>query len=412
MYDHRKLGRELELFHSAPLVGAGLPIWLPDGAAARHAVESYIREAERRAGYRHVYSPPLAKREMYVKSGHLDHFGDDMFPGMPDGADDELYLRPSLCPHHAMVFAARGRSYRELPLRIAELGPMYRAERSGVLGGLARVRAISLNDAHIFCAPEQALDEVVEVLGMIARAHGALGIPDARFRLSLRGDDAVSVGADADAPAAKFVDAPQAWAWAESVLREALRVAGIDHYDAPGEAAFYGPKIDIEVPDAAGREWSLSTVQLDFHQPAQFGLSYVDADGVRKAPVMVHRSIVGSLERLFAHLIEVHGGAFPAWYAPVQVIAVPVGEAQAGAARAFVDACVGAGLRAEALYDGSVGLRIREAAGRKVPYLAVIGEREVTDGAVALRARDGSRLPPMPVPAAVDHITKSAHPPL
>jgi threonyl-tRNA synthetase len=423
MYDHRKLGRELELFHSVPLVGAGLPIWLPDGAAARHAVESYIREAERRAGYRHVYSPPLAKREMYEKSGHLDHFGDDMFPGLPDGADDELYLRPSLCPHHAMVFAARGRSYRELPLRIAELGPMYRAERSGVLGGLARVRAISLNDAHIFCPPEQAVDEIVEVLRMIGRAHAALGIPDARFRLSLR-DDAVPAAAGAAAPAVpaaagaaapavkKFVDAPAAWAQAESALRKALRVAGIDYHDAPGEAAFYGPKIDVQVPDAAGREWSLSTVQLDFHQPARFGLSYIDADGARKAPVMVHRSIVGSLERLFAHLIEVHGGAFPAWYAPVQVIAVPVGEAQAAAARAFVDACVLAGLRAEARYDGSVGLRIREAAGRRVPFVAVIGEREVVDGAVSLRDRDGNQLPALPVRSAVAHLGEVARVPV
>jgi threonyl-tRNA synthetase len=401
MYDHRKLGRELDLFHSVPMIGAGLPLWLPDGAAARHAVESYLREVERRAGYRHVYSPPLAKREVYERSGHLAHFGDDMFPGMADGADDELYLRPSLCPHHAMVFAARGRSYRELPLRIAEIGPMYRAERSGVLGGLARVRAISLNDAHIFCAPEQALDEIAGVLRLIARAHRALGIPDARLRLSLRGE-----GNE------RFVDAPDEWARAESVLREALKLADVAYHDAPGEAAFYGPKIDIQVPDHVGREWSLSTVQLDFHQPASFGLSYMDADGQRRAPLMVHRSIVGSLERLFAHLIEVHGGAFPAWYAPVQVLAVPVGAEQAAAARRFVDACVAAGLRAEAGYDGSVGLRIREAARRKVPFVAVIGEREVADGAIALRQRDGSQLPVMAVPEAITHLVGSSIPPV
>ena len=382
MYDHRKLGRELELFHSDPLVGAGLPIWLPDGAAARQAVESYIREEERRAGYRHVYSPPLAKREMYEKSGHLAHFGDDMFPGMADGVDGELYLRPSLCPHHAMVFGARGRSYRELPLRIAELGSMYRAERSGVLSGLSRVRAISLNDAHVFCAVEQARDEVVAVLRLIARAHRALGIPDASFRLSLRGNGN-----------AKFVDAPEAWARAEGILREALKIAGIEAREAPGEAAFYGPKIDIQVLDSAGREWSLSTVQLDFHQPARFGLSYVDADGERRAPVMVHRSIIGSMERLFAHLIEVHGGAFPAWYAPVQLMAVPVGGAHAAASRALVDECVAAGIRAEIDYDGSVALRIRAAANRKVPYVAVIGDREVAGGEIMLRRRDGGEIP-------------------
>jgi threonyl-tRNA synthetase len=397
MYDHRKLGRELELFHSAPLVGAGLPIWLPDGAAARHAVEEYIREEERRAGYRHVYSPPLARREMYELSGHLRNFADDMFPGMADG-EDELYLRPSLCPHHAMVFAARGRSYRELPLRVAELGPMYRAERSGVLSGLSRVRAISLNDAHIFCAPEQAVDEVVAVLEMIGKAHRALGIPSVRYRLSLPGPDG------------KFVDDPTGWAESEAMLREALRRAGVEYADAPGEAAFYGPKVDIQIIDAAGREWSLSTVQLDFHQPARFDLSYVDANGDRRRPVLVHRSIVGSLERLFGHLIEVHGGAFPAWYAPVQVVALPVGADQGAAASEFAARCVQDGLRAEVEHDGSVGARIRAAAGRKIPYIAVIGAREAADGSVALRRRDGSQLAPMPVAEAIALIASEAHP--
>jgi threonyl-tRNA synthetase len=395
MYDHRKLGRELELFHSAPLVGAGLPIWLPDGAAARHAVEEYIREEERRAGYRHVYSPPLARREMYELSGHLRSFGDDMFPAMADG-EDELYLRPSMCPHHAMVFAARGRSYRELPLRVAELGPMYRAERSGVLSGLSRVRAISLNDAHIFCAPEQAVGEVVGVLAMIGKAHRALGIPSARYRLSLPG------------PGDKFVDNPAGWAEAEAMLREALRRAGVEYAEAPGEAAFYGPKVDIQIVDAAGREWTLSTVQLDFHQPARFDLSYVDANGDRRRPVLVHRSIVGSLERLFGHLIEVHGGAFPAWYAPVQVVALPVGAEQGAAASEFAARCVQGGLRAEAEHDGSIGARIR--AHRRVPYLAVIGAREAGDGSVALRRRDGSRLAPMPVADAIALIAEEARP--
>ncbi len=395
MYDHRKLGRELELFHSAPLVGAGLPIWLPDGAAARHAVEEYIREEERRAGYRHVYSPPLARREMYELSGHLRNFADDMFPGLADG-EDELYLRPSLCPHHAMVFAARGRSYRELPMRVAELGPMYRAERSGVLSGLSRVRAISLNDAHIFCAPEQAVDEVVGVLEMIGKAHRALGIPSARYRLSLPG------------PGGKFVDDPAGWAEAEAMLREALRRAGIGYDDAPGEAAFYGPKVDIQIVDAAGREWSLSTVQLDFHQPARFDLSYVDANGDRRRPVLVHRSIVGSLERLFGHLIEVHGGAFPAWYAPVQVVALPVGADQGAAASEFVAGCLDAGLRAEVDHDGSVGARI--AARRRVPYLAVIGAREAADGSVALRRRDGSQLAPMPMAEAIALLIEESRP--
>jgi threonyl-tRNA synthetase len=354
---------------------------------------------------------------MYERSGHLRNFADDMFPGMADG-DDELYLRPSLCPHHAMVYAARGRSYRELPLRIAELGPMYRAERSGVLSGLSRVRAISLNDAHVFCAPEQAVDEVVAVLEMIARAHRALGIPAARYRLSLSGSDPD-----------KYVDHPDGWARAEAMLRAALKRAGIPrraeiprrpdsqaqdktddigYDDAAGEAAFYGPKIDVQIIDAAGRESTLSTVQLDFHQPVRFDLSYVDANGDRRRPVLVHRSVVGSFERLFAHLIEVHDGAFPAWYAPVQVVALPVGAAQQAAAGDFAGRCVAAGLRAEVDHEGSVGARIREAAHRKVPYLAVIGAREAASGAVALRRRDGSQLDPMPVERALALIAGEA----
>ena len=321
MIDHRRLGRELELFHSDPLIGAGLPIWLPAGAASRHAVESFVREQERLAGYQHVYSPPLARPEMYQRSGHLAKFGEDMFAAIPDGAD-ELMLRPSLCPHHAMVFAARGRSYRDLPYRVAEIGPMYRAERSGVLGGLSRVRAISLNDSHNFCALDQVGSEVAIVLELMSRVHAALGFAPSGFRLSLRGEGS-------------YLGDPRDWDLAEQMLRDALVDAKVSFVEASGEAAFYGPKIDVQIIDVAGREWSLATIQVDFHQPAAFNLSYVDRDAERRRPVMVHRSLVGSLERLFAHLIEVHQGAFPAWYAPVQVVAAPVAEAQADAAHGF-----------------------------------------------------------------------------
>jgi threonyl-tRNA synthetase len=384
MVDHRKLGRELELFCSDPLAGAGLPIWLPAGAAARHAVEDHIRERERRAGYQHVVSPPLGKRELYELSGHAEHFGDDMFPAMRMSDDDELVLRPSLCPHHALVFGARGRSYRELPLRIAEIGGMYRAERSGVLGGLSRVRAISLNDGHTFCAPDQVVDEVVSELALIRRAHAELGVRASGFRLSLRGEGA------------KYVDDPAMWARAEAALRDALDRAAIRYVEAPGEAAFYGPKIDIQVRDDAGREQTLSTVQVDYGKPHRFGLSYVAADGSRQVPVMIHRSMVGSMERLFAHLIEVHAGAFPAWYAPVQVEVLPVAEEQEKAAAEFRWAGIEAGLRAEVSAGASLGARIRRAAQRKVPYVAIIGEREAASGEVSLRLRDGRELPPMP----------------
>ncbi|GIJ51111.1 hypothetical protein Val02_79970 [Virgisporangium aliadipatigenens] len=300
MRDHRRIGRELGYFHSAPLVGAGLPIWLPDGAAARHAVESYLHEVERRAGYRHVYSPPLARREMFERSGHLPHFAEEMFPGMADG-EGELFLRPSLCPHHAQVYASRGRSYRELPLRVGELGPMHRMERSGVLGGLSRVRAVSLNDGHIFCRPDQVAGEIARELGLLRRAHRAVGIEAARYRLSLAG------------AGDKYVkELP--WERAAQLLREGLAGAGLRADEEPGEAAFYGPKIDVQIVDPAGREQTLSTVQVDFFQPERFGLSYVDADGERRRPVMVHRSLLGSMERLMAHLLEVHDGALPAWW--------------------------------------------------------------------------------------------------
>ncbi|SCG65850.1 threonine--tRNA ligase [Micromonospora coxensis] len=387
MIDHRRLGRELDLFVSDPLAGAGLPIWLPAGAAARHAVEEYVRELERRAGYRHVYSPPLGKRELFELSGHLGYFADDMFPPLRLSADDEFVLRPALCPHHALVYRARGRSYRELPLRVAELGGMYRAERSGVLGGLSRVRAISLNDAHNFCALDQVGAEVREVLGLIRQAHAALGVRSAGFRLSLRG------------PGEKYVGDDAQWARAEDLLRAALD--GVQFTEAPGEAAFYGPKIDVQILDAAGRESTIATVQLDFDKPERFDLSYTDSDGARRRPVMVHRSLVGSMERLFAYLIEVHQGAFPAWYAPVQLVVLPVDAGQADAAEELAHRALDAGLRVEVDHAGSLGARVRDATRRKVPYVGVVGAREAADGSVALRLRDGRGPDPLPVADAL-----------
>lgn len=376
MSKHRRLGRELGLFGTDPLMGAGLPYWLPDGAIVRHTLEEYVRETERRAGYRHVYSPPLGKRELYELSGHWEHYSDDMFPPMELGAE-QMVLRPSLCPHHALIYRSRAHSYRELPLRMAELGGMYRSELSGVLGGLSRVRAIHLNDAHIFCTPDQAVDEARAALELIRRAYADLGIRAARYRLSLPG------------PGGKYVADPALWQRATALLREALH--GLPYDAVEGEAAFYGPKIDVQVADAAGRESTLSTVQIDFHQPERFGLRYTGADGARHRPVMVHRSLVGSVERAVAHLVEAHDGAFPVWLAPVQLVVVPVGEAQAARAEELVRRAVALGLRAETAgpEQGSLGARIRAA--RLVPYQAVIGEREADGDLVALRLRDGRR---------------------
>jgi threonyl-tRNA synthetase len=393
--DHRKLGRELDLFDSDPLIGAGLPFWLPAGAAARHEVESYLYELERRAGYRHVYSPALGKRQMFELSGHWKNFADDMFPPMKLGGD-ELVLRPSLCPHHAMIFKSRPHSYRDLPVRIAELGPMYRAERSGVLGGLSRVRSIQLNDSHIFCALDQVGEEVAAVLRLMRVAHRALGLQPSSFRLSLRGNGGKYAGND------------EMWGKASALLRHALDISDISYADAPGEAAFYGPKIDIQFEDAALREWSLSTIQIDFHQPAQFGLEYSAADGSRQRPVMVHRSLAGSMERLFGHLIEVHEGAFPLWYAPVQLDVLPISDEQSPAAEALRRLAVESGLRAEVHHDGSIGARIRAAAGRKIPYAGVVGKREAADGLVALRLRDGRQVPAMPAAEAIAVIASAA----
>jgi threonyl-tRNA synthetase len=387
--DHRKLGRELGLFDTDPLIGAGLPYWLPDGAVIRHELEEYVRGLERRAGYRHVYSPVLGKRELYEISGHWQHYSDDMYPPM-DAGGEQVVLRPSLCPHHALIYSSRAHSYRELPLRIAELGGMFRSERSGVLGGLTRVRAIQLNDAHIFCTPDQVADEAAAALAMIGEAYAAMGLRPGRYRLSLPG------------PGGKYVAAPELWQRAGELLTGVLDDAGVEYEAVEGEAAFYGPKIDVQVVDFAGREATLSTVQIDFYQPERFGLEYVGADAARHRPVMVHRSVVGSVERAVAQLIEEHEGAFPLWLAPAQVVVLPVSDAEVPAAQAFLDLCVTRDLRAELAADGSLGARIRAA--RLVPYLAVIGPKEAGSAQVALRLRDGTRLDPQPCAAAVDRI--------
>ncbi|MFG1640152.1 threonine--tRNA ligase [Amycolatopsis sp. NPDC049252] len=380
MHDHRKLGRELELFGSDPLIGAGLPYWLPDGAIVRHSLEEYVRDVERRAGYRHVHSPVLGKRELYELSGHWSHYRDDMFPPMDLGGE-QVMLRPSLCPHHALIYRSRGRSYRELPLRLAELGGMYRAELSGVLGGLSRVRAIQLNDAHVFCTLDQVEDEAAAALALIRRAYDALGIQPARYRLSLAGDSG------------KYVGDAGKWLRAANILRSVLDRAGLAYDAVEGEAAFYGPKIDVQVVDSAGRESTLSTVQVDFHQPEQFALEYVGTDGAKHRPVMVHRSIIGSIERAMAQLIEVHGGAFPAWLAPVQLRLLPVSDAELP----YADRIQRDDLRIEVVdaSRGSLGARIRE--GRLAPYQAVIGPREVSSGGLSIRLRDESRLDTRPV---------------
>ncbi|TDW86476.1 threonine--tRNA ligase [Kribbella sp. VKM Ac-2566] len=404
MYDHRKLGRELGLFDSDPLIGAGLPYWLPAGAAVRHALESYVAEVERRAGYQQVYSPVLGKRELYEISGHWAKYHEDMYPPMDMGGE-QLVLRPSICPHHALMFRSRSHSYRELPLRYSELGGQYRAELSGAIGGLSRVRAMQLNDAHIFCRLDQVAEEASGALRLIKQAYADMGISASRYVLALPSDDA-----EFNSPASKYVGDAASWAQAVELLREVLENAGVEYEDAPGDAAFYGPKIDIQLEDSAGREFSLSTVQIDFHQPERFGLEYIGADGNKHRPVMVHRAIVGSIERAVAQLIEVHGGAFPAWLAPVQVVVLPISDDEEKLAAEVARRASDRGLRVEIAHadEGSLGARIRE--NRLAPYQAVIGSREAAAGQLAVRERDGRRWDAAPIGEVLDRIRSAADP--
>jgi threonyl-tRNA synthetase len=389
MYDHRKLGRELEVFDTDPLIGAGLPFWLPAGAVIRHALEEYVRELERGAGYQHVYSPVLGKRELYEISGHWEHYRDGMYPPMDIGGE-QVVLRPSLCPHHALMFRARARSYRQLPLRMAELGGQYRAELSGVLGGLTRVRAMQLNDAHIFCTLDEVATEAAAALAMIRQAHAALGVEPARYRLSL------------PAQSGKYVGSGQMWERAAAILADVMAGAGISFEPEAGEAAFYGPKIDVQVADSAERETSIATIQVDFYQPERFSLEYIGRDGARHRPVMIHRSVIGTAERAVAHLLDTNGGAFPPWLAPVQLVAVPVSHEQSASADRLVRQAIGHGLRAEVAAEGTLAARIR--AGRLVPYQAVVGASEAAAGEVALRLRDGRKLPAMSAAGALARI--------
>jgi threonyl-tRNA synthetase len=386
--DHRRLGRQLKIFASDELCGAGLPLWLPAGAAIRGEIERFIVDLERRHGYQHVYTPELAKQELYERSDHWAHYRDDMYPPMDIGAE-RVVLRPMNCPHHVLVFAAEAKTSRDMPYRLAELGTMFRFERSGVLGGLTRVRQMTLNDGHVFCTPHQVEAEIATILGLVDEAYKALAIPAPLYRLSLKGNGP------------KYVGDPAIWAQSEAMLRSALSARGVDFEEAEGEAAFYGPKIDLQVSDPQGREVTLSTVQLDFHLPTRFGLSFQQGP-VRVQPVMVHRSIVSTMERMVAHLLEVHNGALPVWLAPTQVAVLPIVTDAADYGAGLRDALRASGRRAELDdRDATLAARVRDAQQSRVPYVAVVGRREANDGTVSVRLRDGRQLPPMTTSAFV-----------
>ena len=394
--DHRRLGRELELFTVNESVGAGLPLWLPRGATIRRLLEDYILERERATGYQHVYTPDLAKVELYQRSGHWEHYHQDMFPTM-DLETEKMVLRPMNCPHHILVFESKKRSYRDLPIRIAELGTMYRYERSGVLSGLSRVRSMTLNDAHIFCTPEQIKEEFSGVMRLVEQAYRDLGITQYRYRLSLRDP------ANKD----KYVNNDEMWALGERVLREAMDSLGLPYIEARGEAAFYGPKLDIQLADVMGHEETYSTIQVDFHLPNQFGLGYVAADGKEHRPVIIHRAIVSTMERMVSYLIELYAGAFPVWLAPVQATVLPITDRQTEYARVVRKQLEDAGVRSTVDdRNEKVNLKIREAQLQKVPYMLVVGDREQQSGEVAVRNRKHGDQGAKPLAEFVSEIRK------
>lgn len=375
--DHRRLGKELELFTVSEEVGAGLPLWLPKGATIRRLLEEYILQLEREAGYEHVYTPALAKVDLYVRSGHWAHYHEDMFPPM-DLETEQMVLRPMNCPHHILVYESKPRSYRDLPLRLAELGTMYRYERSGVLSGLSRVRCMTLNDAHIFCTPEQIKEEFSNVMKLVERAYRDLGITNYSYRLSLRDP----------ANKEKYVDNDEMWALGERVLREALDGLGLPYKEGRGEAAFYGPKLDIQLADVMGHEETYSTIQVDFHLPNQFDLNYTAADGKLHRPVMIHRAIISTMERMVAYLIEHYAGAFPLWLAPIQIGLVPISERHQAYAEKVQQELRNAGFRVELdSRNEKMNAKIRDFTMQKIPYVLVMGDKESEANAVSVRAR-------------------------
>ncbi|WP_100405068.1 threonine--tRNA ligase [Bacillus solitudinis] len=375
--DHRKLGKELGIFALSQKVGQGLPLWLPKGATVRRIIERYIVDKEERLGYQHVYTPILGSAELYKTSGHWEHYKDDMFPVM-ERDNEEFVLRPMNCPHHMMVYKQDMRSYRQLPLRIAELGMMHRYEMSGAVSGLQRVRGMTLNDAHIFCRPDQIKEEFLRVVHLIREVYKDFGLESYKFRLSYRDPE------DKE----KYFDDDAMWDKAQSMLKDAMNELGdVEYYEAEGEAAFYGPKLDVQVRTALGKDETLSTVQLDFLLPERFDLTYVGEDGQQHRPVVVHRGVVSTMERFVAFLLEEYKGAFPTWLAPVQVQVIPVSpEVHLDYAKKVREALQAEGVRVEIdERDEKIGYKIREAQMQKIPYMLVLGDKEMEAEAVNIR---------------------------
>ena len=374
--DHRKIGKDLKLFTFSPEVGAGIPLFLPRGEMLRHLMEGYVREVQTRYGYEHVWTGNLVNEKLYASSGHLEHYQDAMFPPMVDG-ETSYRLKPMNCPSHMTLYNAEAHSYLDLPLRFAEFATLYRYEKSGELTGLTRVRALTQDDAHVFCTEDQVQEEFARALEIIREVLDTYGFEEYKVRLSLRDQDSE-----------KFVADDEKWARAERALRDALDATGISYEPVTGEAAFYGPKADFMARDVLGREWQLSTIQVDFIQPARLGCEYIGEDGKAHTPVLLHRAVTGTTERFMAVLIEQYGGVFPLWLSPVQAVVIPVADRHLPYAFVVREALSAEGFRVE-VDDSLVSMqkKIRENAKQKIPYLLIVGDDEEGEGAVNVRKR-------------------------
>ncbi len=387
--DHRKLGKDLGLFHFSEDVGPGVPLLTPKGAVMRHIMEEYVRETQTRYGYEHVWTGHLVKESLFAKSGHLENYADAMFPPMVEDAEHgQVYrLKPMNCPSHMTLYKEMGlHSYREFPLRFAEFATLYRFEKAGEINGMTRVRALTQDDCHIFCTPEQIESEFSRALQLIREVFETYGFYDYYVRLSLRGNEG------------KFVADDEKWSRATDALKAALDANNVQYIPAEGEAAFYGPKADFIARDVLDREWQLSTIQVDFIQPARLDCEYVGEDGQRHTPVVMHRAVTGSWERFYGVLIEHYAGAFPVWLAPVQAVIIPITDRHVEYAREVEQRLKAAGIRVQLdLGDARMNAKIRDAQLQKIPYMLVIGDKEQEAGAVAVRLRNNANLGPLPV---------------
>jgi len=391
--DHRKLGTELDLFSFPTEIGSGLAVFHPKGGTVRRVMEDYSRQRHEAAGYEFVNTPHITKEELFQISGHLQWFGENIFPPMEfEGA--RYYLKPMNCPSHILIYRSRGRSYRELPLRLFEFGTVYRYEKSGVVHGLTRVRGLTMDDSHIFCAREQASAELKRLLSFVLDLLRDYGLSDFYLELSTRDDEKE-----------KFVGSEEDWAQATADLEEAARDSGLELVADPGGAAFYGPKISVQAKDAIGRTWQLSTIQVDFQLPKRFGLEYQAADGTRQQPIMIHRALFGSIERFFGILVEHYAGAFPPWLAPVQVAGIPITEAHVGYLEGVAEQLRERGIRVQVdTSDDRMQKKIRNAQRQKVPYMLLAGDDDVAAGAVSFRYRSGEQNNGVPVSDAIAEI--------